>query len=111
MSEEHFHISPAELAERLLSAEPPMLLDVREVGEHSTAALANSKLIPLAQIPFRVGEIAEWKERDVVVYCHHGVRSLMAIGWLKLRGFSKLHNLTGGIDRWSVEVDPDCPRY
>jgi rhodanese-related sulfurtransferase len=111
MSEEHFHISAAELAERLRSDNPPMLLDVREVGEHEMAALPDSKLIPLAQVPFRVGEIADWKERDVVIYCHHGVRSLMAIGWLKLRGFSKLHNLTGGIDRWSVEVDTNCPRY
>lgn len=88
-----------------------MLLDVREVGEHERAALPGSKLIPLAQVPFRVGEISDWKERDVVVYCHHGVRSLMAIGWLKLRGFTRLHNLSGGIDRWSVEVDRGCPRY
>lgn len=111
MSDDHFSIPPSELAERLRSASPPKLLDVREVVEHEAAALAGSKLIPLGQIPFRVDEIAEWRDQDVVVYCHHGVRSLMAIGWLKQRGFSRLHNLSGGIDRWSVEVDPNCPRY
>lgn len=111
MPAEHLQITPVELAERLRSDTPPLLLDVREHGEHETAALPGSKLIPLAQIPLRTSEIADWKDKDVVVYCHHGVRSLMAIGWLKLRGFEKLHNLTGGIDRWSLEVDSTCPRY
>ncbi len=111
MSSEHLQITPAELAGKLRSEQPPFLLDVREQGEHETASLPGAKLIPLAQVPLRITEIAEWKDREVVVYCHHGVRSLMAIGWLKLRGFHKLHNLAGGIDRWSLEVDANCPRY
>lgn len=104
-------ISPTELAEVLRGAHPPALLDVREEGEHQFAALPNSKLVPLGQIPGRIAELEAWKDRDVVVYCHHGVRSLHAIGWLQQQGFTKLRNLSGGIDAWSREVDSAVPRY
>lgn len=104
-------LSPGDLAKLLSGENPPLLLDVREVEEHQFAALAGSMLIPLRQIPDRVGEIAQWKDKDLVVYCHHGVRSLHAMGWLRQNGFTKLRNLTGGIDRWSCEVDPALPRY
>lgn len=111
MSIEQTQLSPGELAAWLRGENPPLLLDVREEDEHQFAALPNSTLIPLRQIPDRVREIEDWKERDIVVYCHHGVRSLHAIGWLRQQGFSKLRNLSGGIDGWSREVDPALPRY
>lgn len=111
MSSPSIQLSAAELAEWLRGANPPVLLDVREEEEHQFAALPDSKLVPLRQIPDRVGEIESWKERDVVVYCHHGVRSLHAIGWLRQNGFTKLRNLSGGIDAWSREVDSTVPRY
>jgi rhodanese-related sulfurtransferase len=106
-----FAMSPEDLAELLKSKKPPHLLDVRQPEEHQTAALPNSKLIPLGQIVARAKEIESWKDEDVVVYCHHGVRSLMAIGGLRAMGFKKLHNLSGGIDSWSVKVDSTVPRY
>ena len=111
MSAEQTQLSPGDLANWLRGENPPLLLDVREQEEHQFAALPGSTLIPLRQIPDRVSEIAQWKDKDVVVYCHHGVRSLQAIGWLRQNGFTKLRNLTGGIDRWSCEVDPTLPRY
>lgn len=104
-------VTPAELSERLRSTEPPVLLDVREPEEHSLCALPGSRLIPLADLPERVGELADWKDRDLVVYCHHGVRSAHAIGFLHSAGFAHLTNLSGGIDRWSLEVDSSLPRY
>lgn len=104
-------MSPEELSEWLKREKPPHLLDVRQPEEHETAALANSKLIPLGELLGRAKEIEAWKDEDVVVYCHHGVRSLMAIGGLRTMGFKKLHNLTGGIDAWSVKVDAAVPRY
>jgi rhodanese-related sulfurtransferase len=104
-------LSAPELAARLQSANAPKLLDVREPGEHEFAALPDSKLIPLRQLPERAGELAEWKDQEVVVYCHHGIRSLHAIGYLQSAGFTKLLNLSGGIDAWSLAVDPKCPRY
>lgn len=104
-------LSPTELSLLLESENPPMLLDVREPEEHGYCSLPGSRLIPLADIPDRHGELDDWRERDVVVYCHHGVRSAHAIGFLKAVGFNRLFNLSGGIDRWSLEVDPSVPRY
>lgn len=104
-------LSATELAARLKSATPPKLLDVREPGEHQFAALPDSKLIPLRQLPERAAELAAWKDQEVVVYCHHGIRSQHAIGYLASEGFTKLLNLSGGIDAWSADVDPQCPRY
>ena len=104
-------ISPTELAARLGSPLPPRLLDVREAEEHAFCALPGTVLVPLSELQERAGEIAGWKDEEVVVYCHHGVRSAHAIGFLRGLGFAKLTNLSGGIDRWSVEVDPRTPRY
>ena len=107
----NLQISPTELAARLRADNPPHLLDVREVEENQFVALPDSTLIPLGEIASRLNEIEEWKEEEIVVYCHHGIRSLNAIGQLKHFGFTKLQNLAGGIDRWSTEVDPKLPRY
>jgi rhodanese-related sulfurtransferase len=104
-------ISPGELAEALKSPHPPRLLDVREIEEHLFAALPQSKLIPLGELGQRVGELTDWKGEEIVVYCHHGIRSLHAIGQLQYSGFANLRNLAGGLDRWSCEVDPAMPRY
>jgi rhodanese-related sulfurtransferase len=73
--------------------------------------LPGSTLLPLSELAERLEDIAEWKADDVVVYCHHGIRSAHAIAFLRGQGFTKLANLTGGIDRWSSEVDPCVPRY
>jgi adenylyltransferase/sulfurtransferase len=104
-------ISPRELAEKLRSPKPPRLLDVRDPDEHELVALPDSTLIPLGELPQRVDEIDSWKEDEIVVYCHHGIRSLHAIAQLRKFGFSNLHNLAGGIDRWAMDVNPALPRY
>ena len=104
-------MTPAELATALRSPNPPHLLDVRQPDEHAFVALPNSTLIPLAEVPMRADEIEAWKDEEVVVYCHHGVRSAMAIAYLRAAGFTKLHNLSGGLARWTEEVEPTMPRY
>lgn len=104
-------VTPTELAERLRSESPPHLLDVREENEHAHCALLGSRLLPLSELAERVEELADWRTAEVVVYCHHGVRSAHAIGFLRQLGFQCLLNLSGGIDRWSLEVDPSIPRY
>ncbi len=104
-------ISAMELSARLSSSSPPMLLDVREPEEHELVCLPNSRLIPLGQIPHRVAELADWQGREVVVYCHHGIRSLHAIAFLEQHGFKQLLNLSGGIDAWSRDVDRTAIRY
>ncbi len=104
-------ITPTQLAERLEQPDPPALLDVRELEEHNFVALPSSNLIPLGELAERSDEINSWKDREIVVYCHHGIRSMHAIGYLKSQGFQRLLNLAGGIDRWSLEVDSAAPRY
>lgn len=104
-------MTPLELAERLQSPNPPRLLDVRQPEEHAFVALANSTLIPLGELMMRVDEIEEWKSDEIVIYCHHGIRSAQAVAQLRAMGFADVHNLSGGIDRWTSEVDPKLPRY
>ncbi len=88
-----------------------LLLDVRESEEFETARIEGSALIPLSEIEARMGEIADWKQRPIVVHCHHGMRSARACEILAAGGFEHLENMTGGIEAWSLTVDPRVPRY
>lgn len=105
------NLSPREVSEKLKSPAPPHLLDVRQPEEHAFVSLPNSTLIPLGDLLRRWEEIDEWKDDEVIVYCHHGIRSAQAVSQLRALGFSKAYNLAGGIDRWTNEIDPGLPRY
>jgi sulfur-carrier protein adenylyltransferase/sulfurtransferase len=85
------------------------LLDVREPWEYELAHLPGATLIPLGTLPAAVATLDP--SRPTVVYCHHGMRSLSAARFLAARGFHPVWNLEGGIDAWSLEVDPATPRY
>ncbi len=102
-------IAPAELAAWLAREDAPALLDVREPYEHRIARLEGAELVPMQEVSGAAGRLD--RERDVVVYCHHGIRSRAAAEYLRGQGFRRVWNLTGGIDRWSREVDPEVPRY
>lgn len=102
-------ISVAELKQKVEGREPFVLLDVREPHEYEIARLASARLIPLGELPDRLAELE--RESDIVVHCHSGMRSARAVQLLRGAGFSKAKNLTGGIDAWSVEIDPSVARY
>jgi adenylyltransferase/sulfurtransferase len=102
-------MTPRELRELRERGEDHVLLDVREAGELALSRLGGETHIPLGQLPQRFGELDP--ARRTVVLCHHGMRSAQAVSWLRARGFGKLHNLAGGIDAYSHEVDPAVPRY
>lgn len=104
-------IQPTELAQRLKKPGAPLLLDVREPDEFAFASIDGAKHIPLRDLPGRLGELEFWRDREVVVMCHHGMRSMRAAQFLQQSGFGHVANLTGGIDRWSLEVDPEVRRY
>lgn len=97
------------LAERLAAPNPPHLLDVREIEEFALASLPNAQLIPLGELRARLAEVP-MPPTEVVVYCHHGIRSLQAAGLLSAAGRSAV-SLKGGLDLWSRCIDPDLPRY
>jgi rhodanese-related sulfurtransferase len=85
------------------------LLDVRQPEEHEYCRISGSLLIPLNELPWRASELNP--EDHLVIYCHHGVRSLMAVHFLKRLGFEKVKSLRGGIDAWATEIEPSLPRY
>jgi rhodanese-related sulfurtransferase len=102
-------IEPRELAKRLAQPDAPLLLDVREPGEWQFCHIAGALHLPMNQLAQRLGELD--REREMIVYCHHGIRSQFAARFLSERGFTRVQNLVGGIDAWSIEVDPNMPRY
>ncbi|MGH8907640.1 MAG: rhodanese-like domain-containing protein [Egibacteraceae bacterium] len=102
-------LTPCQVAERLSGLDPPLLVDVRELWEFETAAISGACHIPLGQLPSRFGELPV--ERSIVLHCHHGGRSMQAAQWLRARGYMRLANMEGGIDAWSLTVDPTVPRY
>ena len=104
-------IEPRQLSELLSGDGELLLLDVRQPEEHAHAAIGSDVLIPLGELPARESELAGWRAKPVVVYCHHGIRSAQAAGFLAGAGYQNVVNLTGGIDRWSVDVDRSVPRY
>ncbi|QEH34389.1 molybdopterin biosynthesis protein MoeB [Aquisphaera giovannonii] len=93
------------------------LLDVREPMERSFCAIpvpptAGDLHIPMRQVPSHLEALAAAADRGpLVVYCHHGVRSMAVAEWLVARGVRGVQNLRGGIDAWSLEADPQVPRY
>jgi rhodanese-related sulfurtransferase len=108
MSEQRTDISPQDLKARLDQHEPVVLLDVREDWETALCRLENATHIPIEEIEFRTTELDPADE--IVVYCHHGVRSAAVAGFLRQQGFRAV-NLEGGVDLWARAIDPKMKRY
>ena len=89
--------------------ENPQLLDVREPWEFQTCRIEGSRHVPMREIPARAGELDS--DAEVVVICHHGVRSMQVAFFLEKQGFSEVINLSGGVDAWAKNVDPAMPVY
>lgn len=102
-------LSVAELKQRLDAGAKPVIVDVREPWEVRLAALDGALTIPMNQIPAQLAAIP--KDRDVVVVCHHGVRSRYVGQFLAQQGYTRLFNLRGGIDAWAREIDPAMATY
>jgi rhodanese-related sulfurtransferase len=102
-------IAPAALKALLDSPRPPLVLDVREPRELEAARLSGTLDIPMMEIPKRLAELP--RDRDLVVMCHGGVRSLKVAHYLIQNGFSQVANLTGGIHAWARDVDPSIGTY
>jgi len=102
-------ISVAELKKRLDAGENILVVDVREPWEHAQCRIGGSMLIPMGTIPANLQKLDT--DDPVVCYCHHGMRSLDVVNWLRQQGVAGARSLSGGIDRWSLEIDPKVPRY
>lgn len=102
-------LSVNELHGQMASNTAPFLLDVREPFEVSIARLPGARAIPLRDLPNRIDELP--RDKSLLLYCHHGMRSLKAATYLRSCGFDAAQSLSGGIERWSREIDPSVPRY
>ncbi len=102
-------VTAEDLARTLAAGGPVALVDVREPWEHAIASLPGSRLVPLGELPERIGELPT--RVPVITYCHHGMRSLQAAHFLRAAGFADVRSLAGGIDAWALEQEPGMPRY
>jgi len=93
------------------SGEEFLFLDCREPEEVAIASIAGTTLIPMNELPTRLCELEPARDGRIVVHCHHGGRSLQVTDWLRRQGFASAQNMTGGIDLWSIAIDPAVPRY
>jgi rhodanese-related sulfurtransferase len=106
-----YEIEPVE-ARKQLSTKEALLVDVREPDEFAVAHLENSILIPMQTIPPQLQRLEQMADESaVLVLCHHGVRSLQVVAWLRGQGIENCYSINGGIDRWSREIDSSVPRY
>jgi adenylyltransferase/sulfurtransferase len=103
--------SAAEVAAMRAQGERFLLLDVREPSEFERARIEGAELLPLGRLEAELGRLAAWRDDLVVVHCHKGGRSARAARMLVQRGFRQVWNLSGGIEAWSLTVDPGVPRY
>ena len=106
---DELEITPADVKVRMDLGEKLVLIDVREPCEYQLCRIEGAKLVPLGSLPASLQTLPDVDE--VICYCHHGMRSLDAAAWLRFQGIEKAKSLSGGIERWSVEVDPKVPRY
>ena len=111
-----FEVTPKQ-AHALLTNRPSaeskaVLIDVREPQEFALSRIDNSLLIPMQSVPAELQKLeALADEKDLLILCHRGVRSLQVTAWLRARGLENCYSIAGGIDRWSREIDTTIPTY
>jgi rhodanese-related sulfurtransferase len=105
-------INVLDVKKKLDAGEAVVLLDCREPFEHDLCRIAGAELIPMNTIPQRLSDVERLSDKGgIVVYCHHGMRSLNVANWLRQQGVENVRSMTGGIDAWSLQVDRMVPRY
>jgi rhodanese-related sulfurtransferase len=102
-------ITPQQVKERLEAGDRFRFIDVREPHEYAAARVSEAELLPLTRFNEWIESLSA--DEEIVVMCHHGVRSANVCLYLTRNGFEKVYNVEGGIDLWSVEADENVPRY
>lgn len=103
-------MTPLQLKQYLEAADPaPLLLDVREPWEFDICAIDGSILIPMGQIPAKIDSLEP--DQEIVVICHHGIRSAQVCRYLQHQGFDRMINLSGGVDAWAKDIDINMAVY
>lgn len=103
------NLTPLQIRDALASRADILLVDVREPTEHAIAHIDGATLIPMRSLPVEIAALQ--LDREIILFCHHGMRSEMAGTFLLAQGFSRVSHMVGGIDRWSDDVDPAVAKY
>ncbi len=105
-------ISARDVQQLIDAGEVLHLIDVREPNEFAICKIEGAALLPMRSVPSQLQELeAKAATGPLVVFCHHGVRSLNVVHWLREQGVENCSSMAGGIDAWSAMVDPSVPRY
>ncbi|MEO8657836.1 MAG: rhodanese-like domain-containing protein [Bryobacteraceae bacterium] len=105
-------VMPREVKRRMDAGEKLHLIDVREPQEYQIARIEGAELIPMNTVPAALQQLdAKADEGILIVFCHHGVRSLSVVNWLRQQGVEACQSMAGGIHQWSYEIDPKVPVY
>ena len=109
---ETLEISPDDANKAISAGKKAVLIDVREPEEVAVAKIEGAELIPMQSIPAHLQTLEALADNaNLLVICHHGVRSLYVVNWLRSQGIENCFSVAGGIDRWSTDVDPSVSRY
>ncbi|HSU31731.1 MAG TPA: rhodanese-like domain-containing protein [Bryobacteraceae bacterium] len=109
---ENLELTPRDVSARLNAGAPTVLIDVREPQEFNICRIEGSELMPMNTVPAELQRLESLADAgDIITICHHGVRSLQVTYWLRQQGLENCFSMSGGIDRWSLEIDPSVPRY
>ena len=111
MSSHPLEIDVETLRDKLAAGDDFLLVDCREPQEHEIVRLEKATLVPMSEFADRLSELEPHREREIVIHCHHGGRSVRVAMWLRQRGFERAASLAGGIDAWAERIDPTLPRY
>lgn len=110
--EEGLEVEPVLVDALRVEGEVPfVLIDCREEEEHAYCRIDGDFLVPLSRFAEEIDAALPKPEVPIVIYCHHGMRSARAASYLRSKGHPHTYSLRGGIDAWSVEIDPDVVRY
>lgn len=110
MNTSNYELSAEDLRDRRENGESLTVLDIREPREREVAKLPDDLWIPMGEIGKRTDELTNC-DRPIVVYCHHGMRSLKVTKLLREEGLEDVYSLAGGIDYWAREINPEISRY
>lgn len=103
------NLTPLEIRDAMATRRDVLLVDVREPAEYALARIDGATLIPMRTLPQQLGQLP--KDHEIILHCHHGMRSEMAGNFLLSQGFTRVSHMVGGIDRWSDDVDPAVAKY
>ncbi len=105
-------ITPAEVKRRQEAGDRLFFIDVRQPEEYAICRIEGAELVPMNTVPAALQDLeARADEGTLIVFCHHGMRSLNVVNWLRGQGVTECQSMAGGIDRWSTDVDSSVPRY